>query len=117
MGILISWLTLSIGLWASHKIIKGFHIEGGLSSFILLGAVVGLLHFFLGWFIFAILGIATLGIAFLLSFLTRLVITAIILKLAGAMSKRFTIVGFLPAFLAACLMSLVSFGVDLLLHS
>ena len=112
MSLFISWATVSLGLWVSHKLVKGFHIDGGFGSFLLIGAVVGILHFLFGWFIFGILSIATLGIAILLGFLTRLIVTAIILKLADWMSKRFTVVGFAPAFFAACILSLVSLGVD-----
>lgn len=116
MQLLISWLTLSLGLWVSHAAIKGFTIEGGVGSFLLVGAIVGILHFLFGWFIFGVLGIATLGLAFLLGFITRLVVTALILKLAGAMSRRFAIDGFFPAFAAACVLSLVSLAVDWTIH-
>lgn len=116
MGIILSWLTTSLGLWVSDRVLKDFHIEGGVGSYLLIGAVVGVLHFLLGWLLFGVLTVATLGIAYLLGFLTRLVVTALILKLADVVSRRFTINGFLPAFLAAALMSLVSFGVDLVVR-
>lgn len=116
MGIVLSWLTVSLGLWVADKVLKDFRVEGGAGSYLLLGALVGVLHFLLGWLLFGVLAIATLGIGYLLGFLTRLVVTAIILKLADALSRRFTIRGFAPALLAAALMSLVSFGVDLLVR-
>ena len=116
MDLLISWLTVTLGLWLSHKFIKGFRIDGGIGSFALVGAIVGVLHFLFGWFIFGFLTIATLGIAYLLGFITRLIVTAVILKLADWSSKRFKIDGFAPAFFAACLMSLVSLVVDWLVR-
>jgi putative membrane protein len=116
MGIVLSWLTVSLGLWVADKVLKDFRIEGGASSYLLLGALVGVLHFLLGWLLFGVLAIATLGIGYLLGFLTRLVVTALILKLADAMSRRFTIEGFVPALLAAALMSVVSVGVDWIVH-
>ncbi len=116
MGIILSWLTVSLGLWVSDKALKDFHIEGGVGSYLLIGAAVGVLHFFLGWLLFGVLTVATLGIGYLLGFVTRLVVTAIILKLADVLSRRFSIAGFLPAFLAAGIMSLVSFGVDLIVR-
>lgn len=112
MGIILSWLTISLGLWVADKVLADFRIEGGASSYLLVGAVVGVLHFLLGWLLFGVLAIATLGIGYLLSFITRLVVTAIILKLADALSSRFTIRGFLPALWASALMALVSMGVD-----
>lgn len=116
MGIVLSWLTLSLGLWVADKVLEDFHIEGGIGSYLLIGAVVGVLHFLLGWLLFGVLAIATLGIGYLLGFITRLVVTAIILKLADALSSRFTIRGFLPAILASALMAVVSFGVDLIVR-
>lgn len=116
MGIIVSWLTTSLGLWVSDRVLKDFRIEGGWGSYLLIGAVVGVLHFLLGWLLFGVLTIATLGLAYLLGFITRLIVTALILKLADALSSRFTIIGFFPAFLAAALMSLVSAAVDLLLR-
>ena len=112
MGIILSWLTISLGLWVADKVLADFRIEGGASSYLLVGAVVGVLHFLLGWLLFGVLAIATLGIGYLLSFITRLVVTAIILKLADALSSRFTIRDFLPALWASALMALVSMGVD-----
>ncbi len=112
MGLLYAWLTVTLGLWVSDLLIKDFRIVGGIGSFLLLGAVVGILHFLLGWLLFVVLGIATLGIGFLLSFITKIVVTAIVLKFADGLSTRFSINGFLPAVLAACLMALVSSGVE-----
>jgi putative membrane protein len=112
MGLLLSWLTVSLGLWVADKVLPDFKIEGGVGSYLLIGAVVGVLHFLLGWILYVLLGLATLGIGFLLGFVTRLVVSAIVLKVADALSSRFTIRGFLPAVLAAALMSLVSLGVD-----
>lgn len=114
--ILVSWLSVSLGLWVADKFLKDFRIEGGIGSYLLLGAVVGALHLLLGWFLFGVLVVVTLGIGYLVNFITRLVVTAIVLKLADALSQRFTIRGFLPAFYAAALMSLVSMGVDWVLR-
>jgi putative membrane protein len=116
MGLLISWLTVTLGLWVSHKVVSGFRITGSWVSFLLIGAVVGILHFLFGWFIYGALGIATLGIGFLLGFITRLFVTAIVLKLADWTSSRFKIRGFAPALVAACVLALISTGVDLMRH-
>ena len=116
MSLIASWLTLCLGLWASHLLLSGFRIEGGIGSFLLVGAVVGILNWLFGWLIFGVLGIATLGLGFLLWFLTRLVATAVVLKMADGLSSRFKIDGFGSAFWAACIMSLVSTGVDWVLR-
>ncbi len=116
MQLIVSWLTLSLGLWASHKLISGFRIDGDWPSFLLIGALVKLLHFFFGWLLFFIFGIATLGIGFILGFLTRLLATAVVLKLADRMSDRFRIKGFTPALLSAAVLAVVSAASDLIMR-
>jgi putative membrane protein len=112
VGLLISWATIAAGLWASDKLLDGFKIKGGIGSFLLVAAVFGVLNFLLGWLVFGLIGIASLGLGFLFAFLTRLVVAALMLKLADAVSSRLEIRSFKVAFFAACIMALASFAVD-----
>lgn len=114
MGILISWATIAAGLWLSDKLLDGFKIKGGIGSFLLVAAVFGILNFFLGWLVFFLIGVGSLGLGFLFAFLTRLVVTALMLKLADAVSSRLEIRSFKVAFFAACVMALAGFVVDLI---
>jgi putative membrane protein len=64
-----------------------------------------------GWLLFVIIGIGTLGLGFLLAFVTRWVVNAILLKVTDALTDRLTIRGFGPALLAALVMSVLgTFG-------
>lgn len=108
MGLLITWVAVAFGLWLADKLVPNFELRGDWKSFVLIAAVVGVLNFLLGWLFYVILGIATLGLGFLFGFVTRLVVSAIVLKIADALSERFTIRGFVPALWGALLLALTS---------
>ena len=114
MGLLISWITVAAGLWLADKLITGFEVTGDWKSYVLLAAVLGVLEFFLGWLLYVILGVVSLGLGFLFGFVTRLIVSAIVLKLTDKLSSRLEIEGFVPALLGAVVLALTSSAVDLL---
>ena len=104
MGILMSWLVLSFAIYLTALILPGFEVRG-VGGAVVVAAVFGLLNWALGFVIFVILGVATLGIGFLLAFITRWIVNAILLKVTDAFSQNLRIKSFGTAFLAALLMS------------
>jgi putative membrane protein len=104
MSLLLSWLILSLAVWFTAVILPGFHLKS-FGSAIVVAALFGILNFFLGWIFFAVLTIATLGIALLLAFVTRWLINAIILKLVDALTDHLEIDSFAWALGGALLMS------------
>jgi putative membrane protein len=106
MGLLISWLIYSLAVWLTAVILPGFHVRSIGSAF-LVAAIFGVLNFLLGWLFFAVFAIATLGIAILLSFITRWIINAIMLKITDAMTDALKIDNFGWALGGALLMSLL----------
>jgi len=106
MNLIISWLILSFSVYITALILPGFHIRKT-SSVLIIAALFGLLHFLLGWLFFGLLTIATLGIAWLLAFLTRIVVSAIVLVLVDKFTDHLKIDGFKWALLGAVTMSLI----------
>lgn len=104
MGIILSWLILSLAVWITAVVLPGFHVRSFGSAFVV-AALFGILNFLLGWLFFAVFTIATLGIALLLAFLTRWIINAIILKLVDALTDRFKVDSFAWALGGALMMS------------
>jgi putative membrane protein len=104
MRLLLSWLVLSISVWGTAAILPGFRVAG-FGGAIKVAALFGILNWLLGRFIFVVLGIATLGIGFLLAFLTRWIVMALLLKFADALSSNIKIDGFGTAIIGALLMS------------
>ena len=104
MGILASWLILSVSVWFTAAILPGFEVRGFWGA-IKVAAIFGLLNWFIGWLFFAIIAVGTLGIGLLLAFVTRWLVAAILLKITDAFSSSLSIVSFGRAFLAAMIMS------------
>jgi putative membrane protein len=106
MGILLSWLVLSFAVWLTAVVLPGFHVRS-FGSAIVVAAIFGILNFLLGWLLFAIFTIATLGLAWLLAFITRWVINAILLLLTDRLTDRLTVDGFRWALGGALMMSVI----------
>lgn len=104
MELILSWLILSIAVWITAMVLPGFHLKGT-GSAILVAAIFGILNFLLGWLFFTIFTIATLGIAWLLAFITRWIINAILLKITDAVTDHLTIDSFGWALGGALMMS------------
>ena len=78
----------------------------GFAGAVLVAAVFGLLNWLLGWLLFVVIGIGTLGIGFLLAFITRWIVDAILLKLTGAMMRSLEVKSFGWAMAAALVMAM-----------
>lgn len=107
MHLLLTWLVLSLAVWLTAAILPGFKVTGFWGA-LKAAAVFGTLNWLLGWFFFGLLGIVTLGIGFLLGFITHWIVMAIILKLADKLSSSIKIDGFGTALLGALLMTVAS---------
>lgn len=110
MELLLSWLVLSFAVWVTDAVLPGFHVKS-FGSAILVAAIFGILNFLLGWLLFAVFTVVTLGIAWLLAFITRWIINAILLVLTDKLTDHLTIDSFGWALGGALMMSLIgTFG-------
>lgn len=101
---LVSWLVLSVAVWATAKLLPGVELEGFASSFFV-AAIFGLMNFLFGWLLWLAFGVLTLGLGWLLWFITRWFVDAVLLKLTDGVLESFRIRSFGTALLAALLMS------------
>jgi len=106
MSLILSWLILSLAVWVTSIILPGFHIKSPKSA-LLVAAIFGVLNFLLGWLLFGIFTVATLGIAWLLAFITRWIINAILLVITDKLTDHLKIDSFGWALLGALVMSLI----------
>lgn len=102
---IINWLILSLAFWGVAALLPTMKIQGGVVSVILVAGLFGVLNFFLGKLIFVVLGVATLGLGFVLALVTRIVADTLILKLTDALSDRLEIKNWRTALVAAVLIS------------
>lgn len=116
MDLLLSWLILTFAVWLTAAVLPGFHVKS-FGSAILVAAIFGVLNFLLGWLLFAFFTVATLGLAWLLAFLTRWVINAILLMVTDRLTDHLTIDSFGWAFGGALMMSVIGTAGEALVHS
>ena len=110
MRLLLSWLILTVSFWLTAMVLPGFHVKN-FKSAILVAALFGILNFLLGWLLFAVFTVITLGLAWLLAFITRWIITAILLKLTDMLTDHLKIDGFGWALVGALIISAIgTFG-------
>jgi putative membrane protein len=106
--IVVSWLISSLAFALTAKVLPGFELKGGANGAITAAAVFGIINWLIGWLLFVLLGVVSLGIGFLLAFVTRWIVNAILLKATDALSSSLRIDGFGTALVAALLISLFS---------
>jgi len=111
MQLLVSWLVLSIAFWLTAMLLPGFHLRS-FGSAVFVAAVFGIINTLLGWLFFGVLTIATLGIAYLLSFITRWFINAVFLVMTAKLAGGLKIDGFRWALAGSLAISLISAGLD-----
>ena len=113
---LLTWLLLSVSVYVTAQVLPGFRVEG-FAGALVIAALLGALNLLIGWLLFFAIGVGTLGLGFLLAFVTRTVVTAILLKMIDGLSKSLSIRSFGTAFFGALIMSFVgTLGEALLRH-
>jgi len=112
---LLSWLTLSLGLYVTGLLVPGFQVRGARGALVV-GAVFGLLHYLIGWLLFVVIGISTLFLGFIFDFVTRWFVTAVLLKVTDALSESITIDSFRTSLVASAVLSVLGALTRLLLH-
>ena len=115
MDLIISWLIMTFAVWLTAAVLPGFHVRDMGSAFIV-AAIFGILNFLLGWLLFALIAVATLGIGLLLAFITRLIVNAILLTVTDKITDRLTIDSFGWSVGGAALISLISTAAEWLLR-
>ena len=105
MAILLSWLVMTAAFWLTARVLPGFSVKGFRGALIV-AAVFGIVNWLIGWLLFVVIGVASLGIGFLLAFLTRWLVNAILLKLTDSLSSNLSIRSFPTALIGALLLSL-----------
>lgn len=103
-SLLLSWIVLSLIIAITAAVVPGVNVRG-FWGVVLVSALFGVLNVVVGWSLFVLIGIGTLGVGFMLAFLTRIVVNAILLKLVDALTTHLTITDFRYALVAAVVMS------------
>jgi putative membrane protein len=117
--LLLQWLVLSLAFWLTAKVVPGFHVRS-LGDAIVVAAVFGVVNFLLGWLLYVVLGVGTLGLGFIFSLLTHWVVNAILLKITDGLTHRLEVRSFGTALIGALVMSVLGklgvYLMDLAMH-
>ncbi len=106
MNFLLTWLILAVAVWLTAYLLPGVRVKS-FGGALLTAAVFGVLNFLLGWLFFTVFTIATLGMAWLLAFITRWIIDAIMLSITSKVTDAIEIDGFKWSLIAALVMSVL----------
>jgi putative membrane protein len=101
--LLLHWILSAIALWIVAYFVPGIHVNGPMAALIA-ALAIGLINATIG----LLLKVITFPITLLTLGLFWFVINALMLKLAAAIVPGFEVRGFIPAFLGAILLSIVS---------
>ena len=113
--ILLSWATATLGLWLASNMLSGVRLNS-FGDAIWAGALLGFLQWVLYFPIFFVLGVGTLGLAFVLFFITRWIVSALVIQLTASLSSRLEVRGFFNALLTSFIVAATGSVVDLLRH-
>jgi uncharacterized membrane protein YvlD (DUF360 family) len=105
MALLLGWVTATLGLWFASRVLDGVRLAS-FADAVWAGALLGILQAVLQGPLFVLLGIGTLGLGFLLWFITRWIAAALVIMLTSALSSRFDVRGFWPALITAFIVAL-----------
>lgn len=115
MSVVWSLLILICSVWVAAALLPGIKVRS-FGDTIVVSIIFGVVNFILGWLLFAVIGLATLGLGFLFSFLTRLVVSALMLMLTDALTDRLTVRSFWWALAGALVIALTSAVAERVLH-
>jgi len=104
-AILTAWATATLSLWLASQMFAGVRVASFVDA-VWAGALLGFLQWLLYWPLFVLLGLGTLGIGFILFFITRWVVAALVILLAAKLSRRLQVDSFWWALLTAFLTAL-----------
>lgn len=108
ISLLVSWATLTLGLFIADRFLDGMKIEGGVKGTFVVSAIYGVLLFTLGGCISFGLGLASAGILFLLGFVANWIAGSILLIATDKLSDRLKLESVGTAFMASAIAAVTS---------
>jgi putative membrane protein len=113
LRVLLSWIVVALAFLVTTRIVPGIQVHGGVTAFLIVAAVFGLVNGILG----PVLRLVTLPISILTFGLFMLVLNALLLALSAFLVPALTIDNFFSAFLGAIILGLASWVLNHVLAS
>lgn len=103
MRLILRWLALSVAFWVATSIVPGISVNGGLTTYLWVALLFGLINAILG----SILKILTLPATIISFGLFLFVINAAMLSLTARWSEKLDVTSFGSALLASLIISAI----------
>lgn len=107
---MLLWLSTSIAVFITAELLPGFEVKG-IKGAAIAAAILGLLQWLFGGVLFALVGIGTLGLGFLLAPLTNWVVTTVLLIVADKASTNLKIKDIPTALIGALVITALASGI------
>ncbi len=108
LRVLLSWVVVALAFVVTTRIVPGIQVQGGVTEYLVVAAVFGLVNGILG----PVLRLITLPISVLTLGLFLLVLNAVLLALSAWLVPALTIDGPWSAFIGAILIGFVSWALN-----
>ena len=115
--LLTTWAVLTLSMFVAAQLLPKMKIKGGILSHFMVSGAFALLMMFTGWFFHLLLGALSFGLLTMFSFVAKILVVGIVLKLTDLFSDRLEVKGFSTAFAAALIMSVTGLISDLVLRA
>ena len=107
MSLIVSWVLSAGAIWVTAELLPGFTVRKGPGPLLLVAAILGLLNALLGWLMLLLIGLATLGIGWLIWPVTQCFVTAILLVITDELTDALEIASFKLALAGAVVMTVI----------
>jgi putative membrane protein len=104
MSLLIRWAVLAFAMWIATQVVPGITIDGGLTTYLWVALLFGLINSRLG----PLIKILTFPVSIMTFGLFVFVVNAAMLALTARWSDKFEVSGFWSALLASLIISVVN---------
>ena len=104
---ILKWVVLSAAFLVTANVLPGVRLKGFKSS-LAVAAIYGVLMFVVGKILFLVFSIGTLGVAYLLGFVTWWIIGAMMLLLTDKLTDKLKLDGLMTALIASGLLAVLT---------
>jgi len=102
--LLVRWAVLAFSMWIATLIVPGISVDGGVTTYIWVALLFGLINTFFG----SIIKVLTFPVSIVTFGLFLLVINAAMLSLTARWSEKLEVTGFWSALFASMIISLIT---------
>lgn len=107
LNFILNWVVLSAAFWGISYLMPGISVKSFSSSF-LVAAIYAVLSAIVGKIFFVLFGVMTLGLGWLLAFVTWWIIGAIMLVFTDKLTSKFEVANFKVALVGSALMAVMT---------